>query len=388
MIVEECAQVSTKFFLEVVGPILGMETTALVAISTIKSSENWYTQFLELKGPSGRPLMNTYKFFLSCDDCIDRGVAASCTHKYHELPSWIGAEKQEILRSMYKQLGAVKILEQETIGLAGNSAEAAFKQQIIRKLFNAARTPLYRALDFETEPAIVFVSMDPNLGGAGSDFALCSCAFSRGTMVIVGLESIPAQCEDDYKQFVVEHLLTLRSKPPLQEALFVLACESNLLYPAQNIAKYCLAYVSNVYIMSKDGLDTSNVQVGRAGMGVHTHHSIKAGMYQSMKDALESDSVRFFENMTVVYQNPNEGVDFDRVKDIKQQLKSQLLNYLVEKKIPQLEQAAFAKIAVTYSGKRSGRDDLAMVLQLAHYWYRYFCNHPKYAGVYKGVNTV
>ena len=96
--------------------------------------------------------------------------------------------------------------------------------------------------------------------------------------------------------------------------------------------------------------------------------------------------IRFYEQFVCVFRNPSLKDDDDEKKDIKNQLKQQLQNYLIEKKIPQGDTAAFMKIKMTYSGKRHGRDDLAMVCQLCHYWARYFMNAPQYQDVWAGNN--
>lgn len=44
-------------FFEVVVPLLEMETTALIAISTPLDGLNFYSEMFELKGGDGKPLL-------------------------------------------------------------------------------------------------------------------------------------------------------------------------------------------------------------------------------------------------------------------------------------------------------------------------------------------
>jgi hypothetical protein len=67
-------------FFEVVVPLLEMETTALIAISTPLDGLNFYSEMFELKGADGKPLFNTLRVGLSCQKCQDEGKAESCTH--------------------------------------------------------------------------------------------------------------------------------------------------------------------------------------------------------------------------------------------------------------------------------------------------------------------
>jgi len=66
-------------FFEVVVPLLEMETTALIAISTPLDGLNFYSEMFELKGADGKPLFNTLRVGLSCQKCQDEGKAESCT---------------------------------------------------------------------------------------------------------------------------------------------------------------------------------------------------------------------------------------------------------------------------------------------------------------------
>ena len=67
-------------FFEVVVPLLEMETTALIAISTPLDGLNFYSEMFELKGGDGKPLFNTLRVGLSCQKCQKEGKSESCTH--------------------------------------------------------------------------------------------------------------------------------------------------------------------------------------------------------------------------------------------------------------------------------------------------------------------
>ena len=77
---EEAAFMALDVFFEVVVPLLEMETTALIAISTPLDGLNFYSEMFELKGADGKPLFNTLRVGLSCQKCQDEGKAESCTH--------------------------------------------------------------------------------------------------------------------------------------------------------------------------------------------------------------------------------------------------------------------------------------------------------------------
>lgn len=70
-------------FFEVVVPLLEMETTALIAISTPLDGLNFYSEMFELKGADGKPLFNTLRVGLSCQKCQDEGKAEQCTRELY-----------------------------------------------------------------------------------------------------------------------------------------------------------------------------------------------------------------------------------------------------------------------------------------------------------------
>lgn len=90
---EEAAFMALDVFFEVVVPLLEMETTALIAISTPLDGLNFYSEMFELKGADGKPLFNTLRVGLSCQKCQDEGKAESCTHMKDIIPPWKSAAK-------------------------------------------------------------------------------------------------------------------------------------------------------------------------------------------------------------------------------------------------------------------------------------------------------
>lgn len=105
-----------NFFGQVVIPILGPAQTSLIAISTTKGNENYFSKMLNMSREDGKPFFTTFKFYLACEKCRrDRNVS-ECKHMYHLLPHWQVGYKQELLRQMYKELGMTELMVQETIG--------------------------------------------------------------------------------------------------------------------------------------------------------------------------------------------------------------------------------------------------------------------------------
>ena len=66
---EEAAFMDLKMFNEVIVPLLELETTALICISTPQDSTNFYSLMFEMKDPAGNALFNQQKIEMVCEDC-------------------------------------------------------------------------------------------------------------------------------------------------------------------------------------------------------------------------------------------------------------------------------------------------------------------------------
>lgn len=77
---------SPQLFFQVVVPLIGVENTALLAISTPQDEFNYYTTLMELKNHLGAPLFDSLKLGMQCMDCAKSGAA--CGHKLSMNPHW------------------------------------------------------------------------------------------------------------------------------------------------------------------------------------------------------------------------------------------------------------------------------------------------------------
>jgi hypothetical protein len=62
LILEEAAYVDPGFFYETVAPLLCMQQTTMIAISTLTSSVNFYSRLIKMRNKTtGAPLFNIYQ---------------------------------------------------------------------------------------------------------------------------------------------------------------------------------------------------------------------------------------------------------------------------------------------------------------------------------------
>tara|TARA_B110000008_G_scaffold275677_1_gene313589 strand:- start:7238 stop:8314 length:1077 start_codon:yes stop_codon:yes gene_type:complete len=94
ILLEEAAFMPIKMFHEVIVPLLELETTALICISTPQDSSNFYSMMFEMVDQAGEKLFNQIRVSMVCDDCKLSPHPEKCTHMKHLLPKWKSGGKQ------------------------------------------------------------------------------------------------------------------------------------------------------------------------------------------------------------------------------------------------------------------------------------------------------
>jgi len=348
IICEEAAAMDTRVFYEVVVPLLELDRTALICISTIKESFNFYSRMLNLKDENDEPFFVTHIFTLACEDCKKLGKPEQCTHMFHHLPPWQSARKHIKIRAMMSD--EQQLMQRETMGLATDQFGRAFTASSINAFVERPTKPVPQA-----GPRAIFITIDPS-GGGKSHFALVSCYYREGGCIVAGLESIPAKCPADYERMLRQHWKTLREIYP--GAVFFACPESNLGFESTYIARVLNTLKSTIIMYeSKPGVP-----------GICTTHKTKEVCQNLCQERLDENA--FHMSSTLVTSG-------DATK-MTRELMIQLRNYCVVIDLPDALQAfRFAK--KTYSGKIHGNDDLIMMLQLNLLVYRRWRTSERYA---------
>lgn len=282
---------------------------------------------------------------------MDAGTAATCTHKMADLPKWQSARKHDRIRAMMQDQKA--LLERETMGIMQDAAEKAFSGLIVNNFFALRPFEIYKPISH------VFIAVDPNAGGQ-SRFAIVSCVYMNGSIVIVGMEAINTHKPSDYEHVLIEHLAALKALPNLRNAILVMMPEANLGFEAHYIDRL---------VMQSRFCRCSVTMRDKDQPGLRTTHQVKEAMYVKTKAALADESVRFSKNMVNV--NPE-----TTVESMKKDLEHEMRTYSVVIDHPV---SLFAQSKKTFSGKIGGfQDDLIVCLQLNILWHTQFYVDPKY----------
>ena len=176
LILEEAAYVDPGFFYETVAPLLCMQQTTMIAISTLTSSVNFYSRLIKMRNKTtGAPLFNIYQVQLACDACIEKGMASQCVHRLHLIPRWQSSDRHELLKTVMQD--RPDLIESELAGLAFDAAQTVFRSADLDVMFSQAPPAPQVNED-------VHLFIDPAAGGPGSDYAMLSITRHKGLVTV------------------------------------------------------------------------------------------------------------------------------------------------------------------------------------------------------------
>lgn len=193
LILEEAAYVDPGFFYETVAPLLCMQQTTMIAISTLTSSVNFYSRLIKMRNKTtGAPLFNIYQVQLACDSCIEKGQASQCVHRLHLIPRWQSSDRHELLKTVMQD--RPDLIESELAGLAFDAAQTVFRSADLDVMFSQPAPEMRVNED-------VHIFIDPAAGGPGSDYAILSVTRHKGLVTVR-----PARGEEPARQGPVARL--------------------------------------------------------------------------------------------------------------------------------------------------------------------------------------
>lgn len=336
---EEAAFMSIKMFHEVILPLLELETTALICISTPQDSTNFYSMMFELKDPKGDFVFNQVRVSMVCDECKAGPNPQDCTHMKHLLPRWKSGKKQDLVRQIYG--GNATDMLRESMGVTTNDQNTILDQRWI-KTYKEKQNYVLR-----NEPRYIFVACDPNGGGASSDMAIVTLALEDNSYIVIGIESHCVKGHGEVQSLLHAHVGNIKSQFPSSMIIFI--PESNLGHEA-----------SHMWSMIKDMGNTRCI-MENAQPGVITTHKRKELYANCMIEAFARGGVCALGNFIVA--NPFADAN-SRVSNSKETFARQLGQFC--KLVVKRGDHDLPKII--YSGKMNGPDDLVMTFMIGMYW--------------------
>lgn len=149
----------------VIAPVTTVWSTALIAISSPKDSDNWFTRLMRVK-TDGKPTYITYSFDAVCRKCkkLPAREMVQCTHTKHSTPLHKDRQKMDKMLVAYQAEGLEQEYFQENLGLPTRSADCAFSEMYLDKIMNLPRviTDSQHIYKYIRE---ILMCIDPNGGG-------------------------------------------------------------------------------------------------------------------------------------------------------------------------------------------------------------------------------
>ena len=307
-----------------------MKQTSLIAISTPQESGNYYSELFEIKDAAGQPFFETVKIGMACKACIKAGTAETCTHPTPQYtPPWQGEDRDLLMASLYGN--RKDLLARETRGLITSDNDTAWDHDSIDAFFE-------RRVPISTPLQLVLTACDPN-GGGDSELALLSVAMQRGMVVVVAVETAKARGFDDIKSALTAHITRLLREHP--SAIVCFAPENNLGNEAAHMA-HMLRKIARVHTI---------VEPGKAQIhGVRTTQERKKLYVGEIERCFACESIAFAQRCLMT-------------GSARDSFKAQMKAY---KKIKRTN--VKGQVSISYSGKGSGNDDLAVCIGMGVYW--------------------
>jgi hypothetical protein len=179
LILEEAARIPPELFKETIAPLLLVEHTALVGITTPMDSSCEYSQMMTMKHDSGEPMFNAISVTLMCDACR-KAKLLECPHMAHAVPHWKRNKKRtKLVQSIMS--ADPKMYLRENAGVVTEANNNAFDLPSIDTLLNSEAYDVARHGHLRMP---VFVCID-TAGGGASCTAVCSGIYTSSHTLVV-----------------------------------------------------------------------------------------------------------------------------------------------------------------------------------------------------------
>ncbi len=177
IILEEAAFMNDQLFYRVVVPLMSVNNTAVIAISSPDDEFNYFSKLMNLKrdAKNNIPLFLVIQITQACEACQKAGKR--CPHNEALLPPWRSAKRQELTEQIMKS--NPMLFEREMLGLMKSSDSLFVFDPVLVDAFH--HRPCYR---FSLFPKLVWVAIDPSGGGSLSNYAILSMAFQRQHSIV------------------------------------------------------------------------------------------------------------------------------------------------------------------------------------------------------------
>ena len=156
-------------------------------------------------------------------------------------------------------------------------------------------------------------------GGGDSRFAICSCFYRRGKMIIAGLDAVKSKNPSEYEPVLFDHIMAFKNNQYTKNARIVIMVENNLGFESFHIERFIKRTKARPFCCFLTDKDQK--------VGLRTTNPIKEAMWHKFKTFLEEDAVFIWDSLISVNTAYNP-------KEMLKQLKEELNNYKVMIELP------------------------------------------------------
>ena len=183
---EEAAYMDPAVFYEVIVPLMEVQGTATICISTPAGTWNFYSELTELRDDRGDLVFNVIQVGMVCDRCKGTEREHECQHPTGDRPEWKPDDTFDKVKAIYGNRRT--LLQREVMGQIADDMNQAFRTNDLKAFFTG---PCHREPHGPVD--VVYVAVDPNGGtsgeggGTGSETAVVSFFYSGSNVVVSGV---------------------------------------------------------------------------------------------------------------------------------------------------------------------------------------------------------
>lgn len=178
VILEEAAFIDKKMFQVVVAPLMGVNDTVVVAISSPSDNNNYYSELIDMTDDDGNSFFKVIRVEGVCEECKRAGLDLECQHMAHVLPPWKSQARLDRIMRYYKGKEDEEIFKMENQGTIGNTRELVYRKEYIELLRAKEKHTFTHAV------TAIHVAFDPHGGGKQSDTAMIAMVYDQGMQVV------------------------------------------------------------------------------------------------------------------------------------------------------------------------------------------------------------
>jgi hypothetical protein len=178
IILEEAAHLKPALFHQVIVPLMTVDHTAFLAISSPGDTQNYYSLLTDLKNHKKEPLFLTIRIGVACDACVE-AEKENCEHIPNPRPAWKTHGRHELVRSIYAD--NKELMQREAEGRIVSTGRVLV---FPKKFVEACMDPGRRVDLAHGGPTLIHSTIDPS-GGGGSEYVIQSyCKEPDGPWIV------------------------------------------------------------------------------------------------------------------------------------------------------------------------------------------------------------